>query len=145
MDPLIVYFSSKTGNTSRFVESLGVRSVRIPFSVREECPEVDEPYVLVCPTYAHDDGSNAVPKQVIRFLNNPRNRALLQGVIGGGNRNFGEWFAHGANVVSRKCGVPVLYRFELSGTSIDRLNVRKGLRKLWNSLIPETTQAKIPA
>ena len=137
MVPLIVYYSSMSGNTYRFVDALGIRSIRIPISMKEECPVLDEPYVLVCPTYADDDGSKAVPKQVIRFLNNSENREQMQGVIASGNRNFGEMFAYAGSVISRKCNVPCLYKFELSGTPIDVMNVRKGMTKLWASLRPQ--------
>ena len=43
---LVVYFSSATENTKRFVEKLGLPSQRIP--LRRSDPEltVDEPYVL---------------------------------------------------------------------------------------------------
>ncbi|MCW1069283.1 class Ib ribonucleoside-diphosphate reductase assembly flavoprotein NrdI, partial [Streptococcus anginosus] len=44
----IVYFSSQTNNTHRFVEKLGYDAVRIP--IHGETPVVDEPYVLICPT-----------------------------------------------------------------------------------------------
>ena len=134
MDPLLVYYSSTSGNTYRFINSLGIRSVRVPISMKDECPVIDEPYVLVCPTYADDDGSKAVPKQVIRFLNDARNREQMVGVIASGNRNFGDKFAYSGDVISRKCGVPCLYRFELSGTPTDTVNVRKGVERLWASL-----------
>lgn len=134
MSPLIVYFSSKTGNTHRFVDALKIPGVRIPMSMTDACPVIDQPYVLISPCYGNDDGSNAVPKQVIRFLNDSQNRSLLQGVIGGGNRNFGDRFAYAADVIARKCNVPILYKFELSGTSTDIINVRKGMKKLWEAL-----------
>ncbi len=138
MDPLIVYYSSPSGNTHRFAKALGIRAIRIPLSMKADCPVLDEPYVLICPTYADDDGSKAVPKQVIRFLNSPQNRAFLEGVIGTGNRNFGELFAHAGRVISRKCNVPLLYKLELSGTQTDLINVRKGMEKLWTSLSVKT-------
>lgn len=142
MTPLIVYYSSTSGNTLRFVNALDVRSIRIPLSMKAECPILEEPYVLICPCYADDDGSKAVPKQVIRFLNNQQNRAMIQGVIGAGNRNFGDMFAYAGQVISKKCGVPLLYRFELSGTSDDVMNVRKGMHKLWASLTKQETTKK---
>lgn len=134
MEPLLVYYSSTSGNTYRFVQNLGIRAIRIPMSMKEEMEPVTEPYVLICPTYADDDGSKAVPKQVIKFLNNPENRELMRGVIASGNRNFGEMFAYSGDVISRKCDVPVLYRFELSGTPDDVMRVQKGVQRLWQSL-----------
>ena len=71
--PLLVYFSSLSGNTARFVEKLGVRAVRIPLHSTDAALVVDEPFVLVTPTYGGGQGrgeeKGAVPKQVIRFLN----------------------------------------------------------------------------
>jgi len=140
MEPLIVYFSSPTSNTYRFVEKLGFRSIRIPDSSKSIMEAVDRAFVLISPTYAHEDGSNAVPKPVIRFLNNKRNRSLMLGVIGAGNRNFGDTFALAANVISNKCKVPLLYKFELSGTPTDVINVQQGVEKLWEySVLNQTT------
>ena len=72
-----------------------------------------------------------MPRQVIRFLNDPHNRQLIRGVIAAGNRNFGEAFARAGDVISQKCGVPYLYRFELMGTQQDVENVRKGVNEFW--------------
>ncbi|MEM9468889.1 MAG: class Ib ribonucleoside-diphosphate reductase assembly flavoprotein NrdI [Pseudomonadota bacterium] len=134
MKPLIVYFSSPTLNTHRFVEKLGIRAIRIPISSKKPMEVVDGPFVLISPTYSDDDGSNAVPKPVIRFLNNEYNRDNMVGVIGSGNRNFGDTFALGGRIIAKKCDVPLLYRFELSGTDIDVMNVKRGVEKLWVSL-----------
>ncbi|TPG36771.1 class Ib ribonucleoside-diphosphate reductase assembly flavoprotein NrdI [Mycolicibacterium hodleri] len=131
----LVYFSSVSENTHRFVEKLEMPATRIPLRARIE---VDEPYVLVLPTYGggHANGPDIeaggyVPKQVIAFLNNENNRSLLRGVIAAGNSNFGAEFGYAGDVVSRKCGVPYLYRFELMGTTDDVLAVREGLTEFW--------------
>ena len=133
----LVYFSSVSENTHRFVEKLGRHATRIPLRGRIE---VNEPYVLVLPTYggghATPDSSSLedggyVPKQVIAFLNHEHNRSLIRGVIAAGNNNFGAEFAYAGDVVSRKCGVPYLYRFELMGTPHDVDAVRSGLEDFW--------------
>lgn len=153
--PLIVYFSSVSENTHRFVEKLQMRSVRIPLidRVATQTPEgprastftVDEPFILITPTYgggkvAHPNaatgqpgGGGYVPKQVIRFLNNTGNRTLIRAVIAAGNTNFGEEFCMAGNIISNKCDVPYLYRFELMGTSDDVQRVRGGLTTFANS------------
>ncbi len=92
-------------------------------------PAVDAPFVVICPTYADGQGRGAVPKPVIRFLNDSSRRALLRGVIGAGNRNFGATYALAARVIAEKCGVPVLWRFELAGTDTDIQQVRAGLHQ----------------
>ncbi|MGF3054734.1 class Ib ribonucleoside-diphosphate reductase assembly flavoprotein NrdI [Microbacterium sp. YY-03] len=129
--PLIVYFSSVSGNTARFVEKLGTRSQRIPLHRNDEPLLVDEPYVLVTPTYGGGDGHGAVPKQVIRFLNDEHNRSLIRGVIAAGNSNFGEAYCLAGDIISRKCHVPHLYRVELFGTSDDVDRVSDGLERWW--------------
>ncbi|MTH76124.1 class Ib ribonucleoside-diphosphate reductase assembly flavoprotein NrdI [Paracoccus aestuariivivens] len=129
----LVYFSSASGNTARFVARLNLEAARIPISPSDEMPEPATPYVLICPTYADGEGRGAVPKQVIHFLNDATRRKLLRGVIAGGNRNFGTTFALAGKVISDKCNVPLLYRFELAGTETDIARVLAGLDKFWGT------------
>lgn len=133
--PLLVYFSSASGNTARFMEKLGLRAKRIPLLRNEPDLLVDEPFVLVTPTYGGGQGRDvekgAVPKQVIRFLNDERNRRHIRGVISAGNTNFGESFALAGEIISRKCRVPHLYRFEVFGTQDDVDRVSDGLERWW--------------
>ncbi len=133
--PLLVYFSSVSGNTARFVEKLDARSIRIPLHAADGPLRVDEPYILVTPTYGGGQGrgeeKGAVPKQVIRFLNDERNRSLIRGVISAGNTNFGEHFCLAGDIISRKCRVPHLYRLELFGTPEDVDRVSDGLERWW--------------
>ncbi|HCJ6373175.1 TPA: class Ib ribonucleoside-diphosphate reductase assembly flavoprotein NrdI [Citrobacter freundii] len=126
----LVYFSSSSENTHRFMLRLALPAIRIPLNERERI-QVDEPYILIVPSYGGGGTAGAVPRQVIRFLNDPHNRALIRGVIASGNRNFGEAYGRAGEVVSQKCGVPWLYRFELMGTQSDIENVRKGVSEFW--------------
>ena len=133
--PLLVYFSSVSQNTARFIEKLGLRAERIPLFASEPMLLVDEPFVLVTPTYGGGQGRGeergAVPKQVIRFLNVEQNRSLIRGVIAAGNTNFGDAFCAAGDIISRKCHVPHLYRLELFGTSEDVTRVSEGLERWW--------------
>src|SRR3954453_1109404 len=117
--PLLVFFSSTSGNTARFIDRLGLPAKRIPLHRNEEQLVIDEPFVLVTPTYGGGQGrgeeSGAVPKQVIRFLNDERNRRHIRGVISAGNTNLGESFCLAGDIISRKCHVPHLYRLEVFG------------------------------
>lgn len=131
---LIVYFSSATGNTQRFVEKLGLPSKRIPLHKADEPLIVDEPYVLISPTYGGGvsitgENSRPVPVQVIRFLNNEHNRGLIRAVIAGGNSNFGNDFGRAGDVIAKKCNVPYVYRFELMGNEEDVRIVLGGLQE----------------
>ncbi|MCR8670536.1 class Ib ribonucleoside-diphosphate reductase assembly flavoprotein NrdI [Agrococcus sp. HG114] len=127
----VVYFSSVSGNTARFVEKLGRPASRIPLYPSDPPLEQREPYVLIVPTYGGGDGKGAVPKQVIRFLNDEENRRYLRGVISAGNTNFGAGYGLAGDIIARKCHVPHLYRFELFGTPDDVRVVNDGLDALW--------------
>ena len=127
----LVYFSSASENTHRFVEKLGIGAARIPLHRREEMLRVTEPYVLMVPTYGGGNEGGAVPRQVIRFLNDPGNRGLLRGVIAAGNTNFGAAYCIAGPIISAKCDVPYLYGFELLGTAEDVTRVQEGLRQFW--------------
>ncbi|SDP01888.1 protein involved in ribonucleotide reduction [Microbacterium sp. ru370.1] len=133
--PLLVYFSSVSGNTARFIEKLGKRAVRIPLRPTDPPLHVDEPFVLVTPTYGGGAGrgveKGAVPRQVIRFLNEERNRRNIRGVISAGNTNFGDAFCLAGDIVARKCAVPHLYRLEVFGTPDDVERVTEGLERWW--------------
>ncbi|BAX98729.1 protein NrdI [Mycobacteroides stephanolepidis] len=129
----LVYFSSVSENTHRFVQKLGVPATRIP--LRGDI-EVDDPYVLILPTYGGGhpvpgQAAGYVPKQVIKFLNNEHNRSLIRGVIAAGNTNFGAEYCYAGKVISAKCDVPYLYRFELMGTAEDVQQVLAGLDEFW--------------
>lgn len=127
----LVYFSSVSGNTKRFVDKLGRSATRIPLYARDEPLVVTEPYVLLVPTYGGGPQTRAVPKQVIKFLNDERNRTLIRGVMAAGNMNFGSGFAIAGDIIARKCHVPFLYRFEVFGTPDDVIAVQRGLDEFW--------------
>ena len=127
---LLVYFSSSSENTHRFVQRLGLPAVRIPLNERERI-QVDAPSILIVPSDGGGGTAGAVPRQAIRFLNDPHNRQLIRGVIAAGNRNFGDAYGRAGDIIAQKCGVPYLYRFELMGTPTDVDNVRKGVSEFW--------------
>jgi len=128
----VVYFSSVSQNTHRFVlKTDAARAQRIPLSAADAPLRVAEPFILITPTYGGGSRKGAdVPKQVIRFLNEPENRALLRGVIAAGNTNFGSEYCRAGEVISQKCNVPLLYRFELLGTTEDVAAVQSIMEKI---------------
>ncbi|PXA80692.1 class Ib ribonucleoside-diphosphate reductase assembly flavoprotein NrdI [Auritidibacter sp. NML120636] len=137
--PDLVYFSSVSENTHRFVEQLNRPAIRIPLRPRSEgYIRVSRPFVLVVPTYGGGERSGAVPKQVIKFLNDPINRSLIRGVITAGNTNFGQHYCLAGPIISAKCKVPELYRFELLGTQRDIELVDTGLTRFWDQADSQT-------
>ncbi|URQ60084.1 class Ib ribonucleoside-diphosphate reductase assembly flavoprotein NrdI [Pantoea alhagi] len=127
---MLVYFSSQSENTHRFVTRLGLPSCRIPLDKAQRL-QVDRPFILVVPSYGGGSARGAVPAQVIQFLNDAANRRLLRGVIATGNRNFGAGFCLAGDIIAQKCQVPYLYRFELMGTPDDIANVKAGVTQFW--------------
>lgn len=127
---MLVYFSSQSENTHRFVTRLNLPAQRIPIDNAQRL-QVNQPYILIVPSYGGGTRHGAVPKQVIEFLNDINNRRLIRGVIAAGNRNFGEGFCLAGDIIAHKCQVPYLYRFELMGTADDIANVYNGVTKFW--------------
>ncbi|MDN6179627.1 MAG: class Ib ribonucleoside-diphosphate reductase assembly flavoprotein NrdI [Halomonas subglaciescola] len=127
----LVYFSTKSGNTRRFVEKLSLPAQRIPYERDAPPLKVQSPYILIIPSYGGGNVAGAVPKPVIYFLNDAHNRRFLRGVIAAGNTNFGTAYGMAGRIVAQKCDVPLLYRFELFGTPQDVANVRQGVTSFW--------------
>lgn len=117
---MIVYFSSPSENTKRFVEKLGIPAERIPLRWDSASPlTVHTDYILVVPTYGAGRDISSVPAQVVKFLNIETNRQRLVGIIGMGNTNFGSGYCKAAAIISEKTNVPVLHRVEVLGTEED--------------------------
>lgn len=133
----LVYFSSQSENTHRFITRLGLPARRIPLELSARL-HIDQPYILVVPSYGGGGSRGAVPRQVIHFLNDVSNRRGIRGVIAAGNRNFGEAFCLAGDIIAKKCHIPVLYRFELMGTPDDIATVKAGVTQFWQRQIPLT-------
>ncbi|NEW08261.1 class Ib ribonucleoside-diphosphate reductase assembly flavoprotein NrdI [Paenibacillus sp. SYP-B3998] len=105
---MLIAYDSKTGNVRRFIAKLQMPAVQI-----EEALKMDEPFVLV--TYT--TGFGQIPQKVASFLE--QNHPRMIGVAASGNRNWGDGFAKSADTISELYDVPVLTKFELSGTKND--------------------------
>lgn len=105
---MLIAYDSKTGNVKRFISKVNMRSVQID-------PELvlDEPFILV--TYT--TGFGQVPDSSQHFLK--RNASMVRGVSASGNRNWGANFAKSAQIISSLYDIPVISKFELSGTTQD--------------------------
>lgn len=128
----VVYYSSATNNTHTFVEKLGFDAVRIPIKPSEKMIEVNWPYVLIIPTYGGGASimgrkSRPVLPQIKSFLEHGDNASYMKAVIASGNLNFGSDYGKAGDVISKKFGVPYVYRFELYGNNEDVEIVRNGL------------------
>ncbi|SDH42364.1 class Ib ribonucleoside-diphosphate reductase assembly flavoprotein NrdI [Microbacterium sp. 77mftsu3.1] len=123
--PELIYFSSVSGNTARFADKLtawlpALEARRLPLRRADPDLTVTRPFVLLTPTYGGGgENGGEVPRQVIRFLNNPANRDLMLGVLSCGNTNFGTAYCAAGDVIAAKCDVPHLDRIEVFGTPED--------------------------
>lgn len=105
---MLIAYDSRTGNVQRFVNKLGLPAIQIESEMK-----LEQPFVLI--TYT--TGFGQVPEKVMSFLQH--NHARLMGVMASGNRNWGESFARSADRIAQLYSVPVLGKFELSGTQRD--------------------------
>ncbi|PPB12975.1 class Ib ribonucleoside-diphosphate reductase assembly flavoprotein NrdI [Brevibacillus laterosporus] len=106
-NPLIIY-DSLTGNVDRFASRLEYKKMKVSPEL-----EVNQPYFLV--TYT--TGFGEVPKSTQVFLQ--RNFNNLLGVASSGNKNWGRLFGKSADIISSQYNVPIMCKFELSGTRND--------------------------
>lgn len=105
---MLIIYDSMTGKVRNFVSRLNMENMKIT-----EGLIVNEPFVIV--TYT--TGFGQVPRKVINFLR--ENHSYLQGVAASGNKNWGDTFAMSANVISEMYNVPIIHKFELSGSDTD--------------------------
>lgn len=118
--PLLIVYTSKTGNVARFVARLGLRSLRI----QDGREKITEPCLLI--TYT--TGFGQVPPEVLRFVEN--NRSMILGVAASGNRNWGANFARAADVLAEHYGIRVVHKFELAGTAKDIEIIKEAIHAL---------------
>lgn len=105
---MLIVWDSLTGNVKRFVGKLAMENVKISADLT-----VHQPFCLV--TYTM--GFGQVPAKTLSFLE--RNSSYLVGVASSGNLIWGDNFANAADVIARLYSVPVLHKFELSGSADD--------------------------
>jgi protein involved in ribonucleotide reduction len=100
---------------------------------KADTPVQTEPFVILLPTYGGGSEGKSVPQQVKKFLDVPGNAALLRGVIGSGNTNFGKDYCRAAKIISARFAIPLLYTFEIFGTPDDHEAVHEGLESFWKT------------
>ena len=119
---MLVLYDSRPGNVARFIGKTGLRS--LPLAKVQEA--IREPFVLV--TYT--TGFGQIPERTRQFLQEYGNHPNLAGVAASGNRNWGANFAASADKLARLYNVPVLLKFELSGTAQDIQSFQKEVDRL---------------
>lgn len=105
---LLVVYDSLTGNVQRFIDKLDIKALRIRPDLI-----IEQPFVLITYTI----GFGEVPERVQKFL--IQNHQYIKGVIGSGNKNWGSNYCGSAETISKQYGVPLIHKFELSGSQKD--------------------------
>ncbi|MDR4318707.1 ribonucleotide reductase stimulatory protein [Niallia circulans] len=103
-----IYYYSIAGNIRRFLANCQLDAELLTASTIAA-----EPFVLVTNTL----GFGEVPAPVSAFLRN--NHRHLIAVASSGNRNWGANFARASDLISEQYNVPIILKFELSGTEED--------------------------
>lgn len=116
---MIILYDSLTGNVRRFTRKLPIESTQIANDM-----VVDKDFVLITFT----TGLGKIPDTTKEFLK--MNHPYLKGVVSSGNKNFGTYFAVAADEISRLYNVPIISKFELSGTPSDVNIFMKGLNEI---------------
>ncbi|WP_211250798.1 class Ib ribonucleoside-diphosphate reductase assembly flavoprotein NrdI [Mycetocola saprophilus] len=139
----LVYFSGDSGNTHRFVQSLGIEAMRIGDAEHRTPICLTEPFVLLTPTYGGGADYAAIPRPVRQFLARADNRARLRGVIGAGHRNFGFAFCLASRLLADQYNVPELYRLDGVGTDQDRERILTALSRVLG-MAPARVSVPVP-
>lgn len=106
---MLVVYDSLTGNVERFIHKISNNKV---VKVSEDLI-VNEPYILITFT----TGFGMIPISTRTFLY--KNSNYIKGVACSGNRNWGANFGKAGDDISRELNIPLLLKFELSGTEED--------------------------
>ena len=111
---MFVYYDSKTGNVQRFIDKIKKERPEWSFVKISRDMEISENGHLV--TFTTNFGE--IPDTTEKFLENENNRKYIKSVSSSGNMNWGTLFGKAADNIEEKYGIPVLMKFELSGTHV---------------------------
>ena len=111
---MFVYYDSKTGNVQRFIDKIKKERPEWSFVKISSDMEISENGHLV--TFTTNFGE--IPDTTEKFLENENNRKYIKCVSSSGNMNWGTLFGKAADKIEETYGIPVLMKFELSGTHV---------------------------
>ncbi|AXV63672.1 class Ib ribonucleoside-diphosphate reductase assembly flavoprotein NrdI [Bacillus subtilis] len=105
-------YESKTGNVRRFVKALqqefDVEAIEVTGDTI-----VNQEFIHITYTI----GFGEVPERTLNFINNNKNK--IRGVAVSGNKVWGDNYGLAGDKLSAKFHIPLLLKFELSGTKQD--------------------------
>jgi protein involved in ribonucleotide reduction len=117
---MLIVYDSLTGNVQRFINKINNKKV---LKISENLT-INEPYILV--TYT--TGFGMIPDSTQFFIS--KNKNFIKGVACSGNRNWGTNFGKAGDEISYELNIPLLLKFELSGTDEDVEIFNQEVKKL---------------
>ncbi|MGG0773840.1 class Ib ribonucleoside-diphosphate reductase assembly flavoprotein NrdI [Bacillus rugosus] len=109
---MVITYESKTGNVRRFVKALqqefDVESIEIT-----DDTIINQEFIHITYTI----GFGEVPERTLNFINKNKNK--IRGVAVSGNKVWGDNYGLAGDKLSAKFHIPLLLKFELSGTKQD--------------------------
>lgn len=120
---MFLVYMSITGNVERFVEKTGLESFRITES--NPYIKMEQDFVMVIPTYV-----GYVDYEVEAFLSYKDNLKHLVGFASSGSMNFNDAYCINGVELSEQYEVPLICKFEFSGTDKDVENFKEEVLKI---------------
>lgn len=106
---MLIVYNSVTGNVKRFLQKTKLNNIINIHDIEI----INDDFILVTSTI----GFGKIPIQVTNFLN--KNNKHLLAVVASGNKNWGSNYCKAGDVISKQYNVPLIMKFELSGTVSD--------------------------
>lgn len=120
---MLITYESLTGNVQRFVDKITNNKCFRAKKITEDTM-ITEPFIHITYTI----GFGEVPKLTQEFIHN--NKELLRGICSSGNKNWGNNFGLAADKIANQYNVPILLKFELSGTDSDAAKIIKMINNI---------------
>ncbi|KXZ22423.1 class Ib ribonucleoside-diphosphate reductase assembly flavoprotein NrdI [Bacillus nakamurai] len=109
---MIITYESKTGNVKRFAQAVQ-RKLNFDTIEITDGLIVEEEFIHITYTI----GFGEVPEKTLNFINKNKNK--IKGVAVSGNKVWGDNYGLAGDKLSTMFQVPLLLKFELSGTKQD--------------------------
>ncbi|MCY8837581.1 class Ib ribonucleoside-diphosphate reductase assembly flavoprotein NrdI [Bacillus atrophaeus] len=109
---MIITYESKTGNVRRFVKALKQELSIEAIEITDDTI-IKQEFIHITYTI----GFGEVPERTLNFINKNKNK--IRGVAVSGNEVWGDNYGLAGDKLSAKFHIPLLLKFELSGTKQD--------------------------
>jgi protein involved in ribonucleotide reduction len=118
---MVVVYDSMTGNARRFALKVLNGLPHTLLDLRKDSIEEIEDFVLITHTF----GKGEVPETTRNFL--AKHGRKLRAVCSSGSIHWGEHFGRAGDIISSEYSVPLVIKFNKSGTNADIETARRWL------------------